>query len=436
MLTALLIAALPDLQSVQDADEKLRRRITPVVQVVDAASPAVVYIETDGGFTLSQDFFGRMFRQSVSGAGTGVVIRKEGFIITNYHVVKGAKKIKVSFDKHYDGREYEAEEVSHVEQQDLALLKIHRDEDCPTIPLGTSSDLMPGETVIAIGNPVGQTHTVSQGIISGLHRNVQLPDAGLSFTDLIQTDCAINFGNSGGPLININGEMIGMNSAMNAKAQNIGFAIPVDRIKDVLQEQLLSLEMAPTWLGFEVDSGDALRVARVVPGGPAAQAGLKPGDCIVAIGGQAVAKQDDYRLARVGLSPQGDVELQIQSHGAMRKIKLGAWEKADGILFEHLGIKVELVALDRMPYLRVTEVIPHGPGEKIGLQPGDLFNTVRPIIKDKKFPAYFMESREKLADLVFSLVPGTELEIEVLRDSNHDHILTRDEVLRGTLTVQ
>jgi serine protease Do len=435
MLHLLLLAALPDFQSVQDADEKLRRRITPIVQVVEVASPAVVYIETDG-FKYTQDFFGRLFPQRFSGSGSGVVILKEGFIITNYHVVKDAKKIKVSFDKQYDDGEYVAEEVSHVEQEDLALLKIHRDRDCPTIPLGTSSDLMPGETVIAIGNPVGQTHTVSQGIISGLHRNVQLPDAGLDFSDLIQTDCAINFGNSGGPLININGEMIGLNSAMNAKAQNIGFAIPVDRIKEVLQEQLLSPETASTWLGFEVDSGDHLRVARVVPGGPAAQAGLKPGDCIVAIGGQAVTRQDNYRLARVGLSPQRDVEVQVESRGTTRKLTMSAWDKTDGILFEHLGFKVEQAALQRTPYLRVSEVRPQGAGDKIGLQSGDIFNAVRPIIKDKNIPAYLMYTREKLAGLVSYLPPGTELEIEVLRDSNGDHVYSRDELLRGILTVQ
>lgn len=436
MLTALcLIAALPELQSAADADEKLRRRLTPIVQVVEVASPAVVYIETDG-FKLTQDFIGRLFPQRFSGSGSGVVILKEGFIITNYHVVKDAKKIKVSFDKRYDDREYEAEEVSHVAQEDLALLKIHRDRDCPTIPLGTSSDLMPGETVIAIGNPLGQTHTVSQGIISGLHRNVQMPEAGLDFSDLIQTDCAINFGNSGGPLININGELIGLNSAMNAKAQNIGFAIPVDRIKEVLQEQLLSPETASTWLGFEVDSGDHLRVARVVPGGPAAQAGLKAGDCIVAIGGQTVTKQDDYRLARVGLSPQRDVEVQVESRGTTRKIKMSAWDKTDGILFEHLGFKVEQAALQRTLYLRVSELRPQGAGEKIGLQPGDIFNTVRPIIKGQKFKPYFMSSRETLAGMVSLLAPGSELEIEVLRDTNGDHLYGRDELLRGTLTVQ
>jgi serine protease Do len=435
MLHIVALAALPQIPIASDAEEKLRRRITPIVQVVEVASPSVVYIETDG-FKTSTDFLGRLFKSRVSGTGSGVVILKEGFIITNYHVVKDAKKIKVSFDKRPGDREYDAVEVSHVETEDLALLKIDGEREFPTIPLGTSSDLMPGETVIAIGNPLGQTHTVSQGIISGLHRNVQLPDVGLEFSDLIQTDCAINFGNSGGPLININGEMIGMNSAMNANAQNIGFAIPVDHIKDVLQDQLLSPESASSWLGFEVESGDHLRVARVVPGGPAAQAGLKPGDCILAIGGQAVAKQDDYRLARAGLASQRDVEVQVESRGATRKLKLNAWEKIDGILFEHLGFKVEQFALQRTPYLRVSEVRPQGAGEKIGLQAGDLFNVVRPIVNGKTFASRYEYTRENLAALVSQMPADSELEIEVLRDINGDHVFTRDELLRGTLKLQ
>jgi serine protease Do len=435
MISLLLLSALPSFQSTldQDADEKFRRRITPVVEVVQRAAPAVVYIQTDG--FKETNFFGQIFAQRFTGSGSGVVILKEGFIITNYHVVKGAKKILVSFDKRFDERAYPAEEVSHVDKEDLALLKIDCDHDCPTIPLGTSSDLMPGETVVAIGNPFGQMHTVSQGIISGLHRNVQLAAEKLEFSDLIQTDCAINFGNSGGPLININGEMIGMNSAINPNAQNIGFAIPADRIKDVLKDQLLSPESAPTWLGFDVDAGDHLTVARVVPGGPAAQAGMKPGDCIVAIGGQAVARQDDYRLAYVGLSPQRDVEVKVESQGALRKLKLSAWDKTDGILFEHLGFKVQQAAIQRTGFLRVSELRPQGSGEKIGLQIGDIFNTVRPIVRSGS-QAYFVYTREKLAALVSLLQPGTEIEIEVLRDMNGDHVYSRDELLRGTLTVQ
>ena len=439
MIPLLLLAPLTiDSPSFQDAVEKYSRRITPVVQVIDAARRAVVYIQTEG-VTIGQDFWRRLVAQRFNGEGSGVVILKDGYILTNYHVVKDAKNIVVSFDKQYDEQEYPADVISFVEEKDLALLKINRALDFPTIPLGTSSDLMLGETVIAIGNPYGQTHTATQGIISGLHRNVQIPGAGpggmLKFGDLIQTDAAINFGNSGGPLLNINGELIGINSAMNAQAQSIGFAIPVDRIKDVLKEQLLAPETAPTWLGFDVDPGDHLQVAKVVPGSPAALAGMKPGDCIVAIGGQPVSKQDEYRLARVGLSPQRDVELQVENHGKTRRLKMEAWDKPDGILFEHLGMKVEVVALGRNSFVKVSEVRPGGPADALGLKPDDLVDAVRPV-QGAGSRAFRIVSREALASLVSRIPSGTALEIDIYRDINGNGRYETDELHRGTLTVQ
>jgi S1-C subfamily serine protease len=277
MLTSLLLSLAPvqGLQATVDADEMRKRRITPTVSVVQAASPAVVYIQT-GATVLGRDIFGRIVSREFGGAGSGVVIRKEGFIITNYHVVRDADRITVSFDKAFDDTEYKANLVSYVEDEDLALLKIAGDRVFPTIPLGRSHDLMPGETVVAIGNPYGQTITVTGGIISGLHRNVPVPQSGggvLQFPDLIQTDASINPGNSGGPLLNVNGELIGINTAMNMQAQNIGFAIPVDRVRSVLENQLLSPETAPAWLGFEIEPGDHLCIARVVPGSPARRPG-------------------------------------------------------------------------------------------------------------------------------------------------------------------
>jgi serine protease Do len=431
MLIALLCcSALPDLQDVQGAEERLKRRITPVVQVAESASPAVVYIATDKQVNVLGPF-----EQHISGAGSGVVIMKEGFIITNYHVIKDAQKIAVYFNSQLDDPPYPADVVSFVPQEDLALIKIRCDRDCPTIPLGTSADLMPGETVIAIGNPVGQTHTVSQGIISGLHRNVQIRELHLQFSDLIQTDASINSGNSGGPLLNINGEMVGLNSAMMIGAQNIAFAIPVDRIKDVLQDQLLSPDTAAAWLGFDVEPGDHLQIARVVAGSPASQAGLKPGDCVVAIDGRPVTKQDDYRLARIAVSPQLAVDLQVERSGATRKFRLKAWDKTDGVLFERLGFRVE--QSPRHPYfLRVTEIRPQGPGDVIGLQVGDLFNTIRPILSGRNIPPLRVGSREQLAGLVSPLSAGTEIELEVRRSTGGDRLHERDEVLQGTLTMQ
>jgi serine protease Do len=437
MLTALLsvlTAALPPQQDFT-AEEKRKRRITPVVQVGELASPAVVYIQTDG-YKNVQDFFGRVFPQRFSGAGSGVVIMKEGFIITNYHVVRDAKRIVVTFDKRYDDQEYVATPVSYSESEDLALIKISRSRDFPTIALGTSSDLMLGEPVVAIGNPYGQTHTLTEGVVSGLHRNVQIPGAGLEFGDLIQTSAAINPGNSGGPLLNINGELIGINSAMNVQAQSIGFAIPVDRVKAVLQDQFLAPDTGPTWLGFEVEPGDHLQIARVVPGSPAAQAGLEPGDCIVSVEGRPVARQEEYRLARIGLPPQRTVELQVDRHGSTRRVQMLPWDKVDGILFERLGIKVEVVDYGRSHLVRITDIRPRGPAADLGLQAGDLVDAMRIVLHNGQRKTVRVDSRESLAELVTLVPEGTPVEIEVYRDLNENQRFERDELLRGSLTVE
>jgi serine protease Do len=430
MLPLLLVLAAAS-PAPQDADERFKRRVTPIVKVVDQASPAVVFIQTERWQGV-RDFFRGYMEQRITGSGSGVVILKEGFIITNYHVVKGAKTIQVSFDKQYDSDEYPATVVSFVEQEDLALLKINRQSDFPTIRLGTSADLMPGETVIAIGNPYGQTNTVSTGIVSGLHRNVQMPTEGLAFDDLIQTDASINFGNSGGPLLNINGELIGINSAINAQAQNIGFAIPVDRVKSVLEEQLLSPDTASTWFGFEVDSGDHLQVAKVIPGSPAAEAGLKPGDCIVALDGKPVTNQDSYRLARITLSPVQEVELAVEHRGTTRTLRMRAWERKVGILYERVGLKVDKVGVGQNIFLRVTSVRPEGPADVLGIKAGDVISAVRPRLGASS-RAWRLVSREAFVALIAELPEGASVDLEVYRDVNDNGRFERDEAHEGFL---
>ncbi|MFN0008375.1 MAG: trypsin-like peptidase domain-containing protein [Planctomycetota bacterium] len=437
MLLSILFAFAPvqNLRPSADLDEQRKNRITPIVSVVQAARPAVVYIQT-GATRRGRDIWGRIVAQEVSGAGSGVVIRKEGFIITNYHVIRNAERITVSFDKEFDDKEYNATVVSFVEEEDLALLKIQGSRPFPIIPLGRSGDLMMGETVVAVGNPYGQTITVTEGIISGLHRNVPVPqDRGriLEFPDLIQTDAAINPGNSGGPLVNLNGELIGISTAINAQAQNIGFAIPVDRVRSVLENQLLSPETAPAWLGFEIEPGDHLCVARVIPGSPAALAGLKPGDCIVAMAGEKVVNQDEYRAARLGLAPWSGTELQIDRQGAKKKIELQPWDRDVGLLYERLGIQVETRPARQGSWLYVTNIRPDGPAADMGLEPGDLIDALRPRLRGWRNLA--VETREQLVNLLTSLPGGTQIDVEILRDLDKDSSYSpQEERLRGTIT--
>lgn len=436
-LLMLLVVAVPagPLRG-QDAGVSMKARLTPTVLVARDASPAVVYIQTGGDKTVN--VWGRLMTQQFTGSGSGVVIRKDGFVITNYHVVKGATQITVSFDKQYDAVPYPAQLVSFVESEDLALLKIDGDKDFHTIPLGTSSDLMLGETVIAIGNPYGQTHTVTQGIISGLHRNVQIPAAGLVFDDLIQTDTGINLGNSGGPLLNVLGELIGINSAMNQQAQNIGFAIPVDRVQQVLKEQLLAVQSASAWLGFDVDpDDDHLKLLNVVPGSPASLAGLQPGDCIVAMNNANIASQDDYRLARIGLAPSRAVEMRVERGGTSRSVRVTPWEKVDGILYEQLGLRADTrTRADRsLSAVYVAELRPEGPAARLGLRRGDLIDAVR-LQSGRQQRSWRIDTRETLANLVQQLEAGTQIELAVYREADGDGRLTRADEHRGVIVVE
>jgi serine protease Do len=235
-----------------DAVVNLRRTVT--VQVVQKTKDAVVYISTRklvdrhvtfGGNQFMQPFdTGQVVRVPANSLGSGFIIQKDGYVVTNNHVVDRAREISVELA---DGRKLSADLISADPDADLAILRIHSDAPLPTLDLGESSDLMIGEPVIAVGNPLGYSHSVSTGIVSALHRDIEpkQPDTAdaqpvhgeeAALRDLIQTDAAINPGNSGGPLLNAYGQVIGINTAIRGDAQNIGFAIPIDRLRDLIPE--------------------------------------------------------------------------------------------------------------------------------------------------------------------------------------------------------
>ncbi len=451
MLAAALFAAQdPATEQIYRELQKVDR-INPVVLVAQAVTPAVVFIQTEVT-GLQQDFFGLREYRGV-GAGTGVVVRSEGFIVTNYHVVRGARAIRVTFVD--DPMPWPAEVVSYIESEDLALLRVvprSTDGVSTTIApggtsrltatqappgfaaarMGTSSDLMPGEQVVAIGNPHGQSHTVSTGIISGLHRDIPISDQGLYFSDLIQTDASINFGNSGGPLLNIRGELIGINTVMNTQAENIGFAIPVDRVVEVLNDHLFP-QARTSWLGFELATDGSMEVARVWPEGPAAQAGLCEGDRVLSIGDHALEAPDDWMIATVGIPPGEAVPVRYARGSRRLDATVRPWEKLDGIIFERLGMTLREVTIGSQRWLLVSEVVEGGPAERTGLEPDDLIAAIEPNETRK---ASSPRTKLRLSQLIQELSRGAPIQIDIYRDEDRDRSYEDEERYTGTIAVR
>ncbi|HMB95919.1 MAG TPA: trypsin-like peptidase domain-containing protein, partial [Tepidisphaeraceae bacterium] len=229
-------------QPARAGDESINLRRTNTVDVVDKTKNAVVYISSTkivqqrfspfGNDPFWQDF-SQVRNVPVGSLGSGFIVHPDGYIVTNNHVIDRARQINVEL---VDGRKFDADLVSSDAEADLAILKIHADKPLQTLQLGDSSDLMIGEPVIAVGNPLGFSHSVSTGIVSAIHRDLKNSEGKTMLGDLIQTDAAINPGNSGGPLLNAYGQVIGINTAIRGDAQNIGFAIGVNRLRDLIPE--------------------------------------------------------------------------------------------------------------------------------------------------------------------------------------------------------
>lgn len=290
-------------------------RETPLVRAIKEVRPAVVNIHSQkvvGG----QDSGGKM-----SGMGTGVIVDERGYVLTNYHVIEDVSSIRVTL---VDGSTFPAEVAARDPDTDLALLHIEGAESLPVMPFGRSDDLMYGETVVAIGNAFGYEHTITQGIISELHRDVRL-SATQAYRDLIQTDASINPGNSGGPLINIDGEMIGLNVAIRAGAQGIGFAIPVEQVKRVLAKLLSVRRLRGTWHGIvsaEESSGVQVIVHQVEPGSPAARAGVRPGDKLVSVDGRQILYSYDVERALLDKTPRDEVPVLLRRDEGEKELRL------------------------------------------------------------------------------------------------------------------
>lgn len=267
------------------------------------------------------------------GSGTGFIIDKEGYILTNHHVVDNADVIKITLDNE---KEFEAELIGSDSKTDIALLKIVKqtgdNTEFPYLALGNSSDVEVGEWVVAIGNPFGLDHTVTTGVVSAKARNI---GAG-PYDEYIQTDASINPGNSGGPLLNMSGDVIGINTAIFSRTGGnvgIGFTIPINMASDILEELKKDGRVTRGWLGvmiqkitpelaetFKLSDSNGALVNDVVPNGPAAMGGLKRGDVIVKFNGKEIVSVENLPKHVASVEPGKSVQVEIVRDGSKKSL--------------------------------------------------------------------------------------------------------------------
>jgi serine protease Do len=337
-------------------------------------------------------------RFTVPSLGTGFVISKDGLIVTNNHVVDGVDKIEIVFS---DGTRSDAEIVGRDPKTDIALLRAKADRDYTALPMGDSDALLPGDWVIAVGNPFGLDHTVTAGIVSATGRDIgQGP-----YDDFIQTDAAINPGNSGGPLLDLSGRVVGINTAINPQANTIGFAVPINMAKEILPQLEKQGHVVRGWLGVAVqpispeladamhlDTQDGALVSQVTPGSPADEAGMKQGDVIVRFGDQKIEHMRELPRTVAALAPGTKVDVVVLRKGERKtlevkiaeleeeKTQAAAAQPQDDHGSTDFGFDIADVPAELQQRLNlgkgegavITRVYPGGPGESAGLRAGDV----------------------------------------------------------------
>lgn len=429
--TALLLAMWFALAPVTTWGEVSTVRLTPIVRAVRDAAPAVVNIRGQKTVTDPADATHRDVSREVNGMGTGIVIDQRGYILTNFHVVDGVRNIQITLD---DGEQHTAFLVAHDRETDLAVIKIRAGRQMPVVRIGTSSDLLTGETVVAVGNAYGYEHTVTQGIISALHRDVQVSDT-QAYDDLIQTDASINPGNSGGPLLNLDGDMIGVNVAVRAGAQGIGFAIPVDKAMDVAASLLNVERLESKWHGMVTKasrSDKCVIVREVADGSPAEQCGLRPGDTIARVGPLAAQRPLDVERALLG-QPTGEavpieirrgddfltLDLRLASRPVQQVAARTAPATADPATWDLLGLALEEEPASRFKRtrsryrggMRVIDIKADSAAASQGIQPGDILVAIHGWETASEQDIRYIVSRgnlEQLGPVKFWVMRGNE----------------------------
>jgi serine protease Do len=423
---------------------------TSYAELVSRVSPAVVTIRsTERARTAQQfpfmddpqfrEFFGDRLPQQqqqrpVQGIGSGVIVSPDGYILTNHHVVDGALEIRVELT---DNRTYTAKMVGSDPPSDLAVLKIDA-KDLPTLSMGDSDKVRVGDPVLALGNPMGIGQTVTSGIVSAKGRSTGLSDG--SFEDFLQTDAAINRGNSGGALVNTSGQLIGINSQILSPSGvniGIGFAIPSNMAKAVMDQLLTNGKVSRGMLGVTIQSVDAdlasslnLPAARgaivtsVTVGGPAERAGIKRGDVVTAINNQPVIDSNSLRNQIASMKPGSTATVTVARNGRDQNLQVALAELPDrrrpdteetssngngpGVNNSRFGLRLQPLTPDAASRygldagdqgLLVTQVDPAGSAATAGIRQGDLIQEVnrQPVRNFAEFSSAIQQSGSRPA---------------------------------------
>jgi len=447
------------------------KRVAPAVVTITSSQKAKIVNRSsqnrrgNGGNGISPDdipeqfrqFFGGnlfgdngngQFRQPArQGLGSGVITTADGYIVTNNHVVDEADEVKVMLQ---DKREFTAKVVGKDKQSDIAVLKIEA-TNLPHILFGNSDAVGVGDIVLAMGNPFGVGQTVTMGIVGATGRHdMQIED----YEDFIQTDAAINPGNSGGALVNVKGELIGINTAILSNGgggnQGVGFAIPVNMARNMMDQIMHEGKVSRGWLGVGIQgvtpelakqfhvNGEArgVLISDVTPGGPADKAGLKRGDIITEVNGTKVNESSDLRLKIANMKPNGSVKFTVLREGSERQMAVTLGSKpVDGEVAEvsensshddggpKLGINIAPVTPEvtrqfglksRTQGLVITDVQEGSAAQEAGLRPGDVIQEVnrQPVKDADQFRQMVKSSKEPLL-------------LYVARDGNGSYITVR-----------
>jgi len=425
--------------------------------LAEAVSPAVVTIEAStfetsgrrGAVDPFEFFFGprrrdepqrdddEEFRQE--SGGSGFLVSADGYVVTNNHVIRGAEEVRVRMgDQLYDAELKGADAAT-----DLAVLKIDTGKDLPYLVLGDSDQLRPGDWVMAIGSPLDLANTVTVGVVSAKGRRIGISQETSSFESFIQTDAAINFGNSGGPLVSLSGQVVGINTAINWGSENIGFAVPVNVLRQVLPQLRDEGRVRRGYLGvsvsdltpraaeaFGLDSTNGAMVNQVQPGQPAEKAGLEHGDVILEVDGQAVANTRELIDYVSKQSPEATVEVEILRNGKRIKKSVDLAERPsaagtepeseepDEGGIEWLGLRYQNIT----PGLRqthglpedavgvwITEVSPRSPLYEEGVRAGEIISLITEV------NGVDVEDVEEFENLVRQAESGSRLRIYIRR---------------------